>query len=348
MITSTVYRNDHSYSGPISMLKKLNNGHVVLVFKEALRRGSVTHGDPTTRTSLIRSTDNGKTWHTQVTPDPAGGNGTAVNQFSDGTLLVNNFRWVFVPLSRKEELQHVGGYREIDQLGMATALGGIFTARSGDSGYTWEPPQKMETPGFESVSTAGRVLELADHTLLAPMNGKNSDDVSSRCWVMASTDGGFTWGMSGTLASMQGEVDFHELRMVVVSTGRILGLMRTAGNFYQCHSDDGGKTWSATRETPIWCGGSSPADLLLLADGRVLCTYGHRRPPYGVRACLSEDGGQTWDLRQEIVLRDDGLGWDLGYPSSEQVDDRTILTVYYWHEKDQIRHLVGTRWSLDL
>jgi hypothetical protein len=67
-----------------------------------------------------------------------------------------------------------------------------------------------------------------------------------------------------------------------------------------------------------------------------------------VRACLSEDEGDTWDIRNEIVLRDDGLDGDMGYPSSEQLNDDTILTVYYWHGEDQIRHLVGTQWSLDL
>jgi hypothetical protein len=85
----------------------------------------------------------------------------------------------------------------------------------------------------------------------------------------------------------------------------------------------------------------------MLQDGRVLATYGHRRPPFGVRACLSEDEGETWDVANEKVIRDDGLDRDMGYPSSEQLDDGSILTVYYWHEEDQIRHLVSSRWTLD-
>ena len=76
-------------------------------------------------------------------------------------------------------------------------------------------------------------------------------------------------------------------------------------------------------------------------------SYGHRREPYGVRACLSEDGGDTWDLDNEVVLRDDGLGRDMGYPSSEQLEDGDILTVYYWHSEDEIRYLAGTRWNVD-
>ena len=71
-----VYRNETSYCGPISMLRKLDTGDLVVVFREALWTGGKPHQDPTTRTSFIRSTDDGETWHTLITPDPAGGNCT--------------------------------------------------------------------------------------------------------------------------------------------------------------------------------------------------------------------------------------------------------------------------------
>ena len=38
----------------------------------------------------------------------------------------------------------------------------------------------------------------------------------------------------------------------------------------------------------------------------------YRLPPFGVRARISEDGGRTWG--RELILRDDGGSWDLGYP----------------------------------
>ena len=195
----------------------------------------------------------------------SGGNGAAINQLSDGTLIANNFHWKHVPLSRKDKLQGLGGYREQENLGLAAACEGVFTTRSSDNGYTWESPQKMETPGFQMSTTAGRILELKNHSLLAPLNGKKADDASNRCWVMQSADAGLTWKYLATVAYAQGEIDFHELRILLLPSGRILAMMRTPKtNFYQSHSDDEGRTWSPTEETPIWCGGSSPADLLLL------------------------------------------------------------------------------------
>ena len=41
----------------------------------------------------------------------------------------------------------------------------------------------------------------------------------------------------------------------------------------------------------------------MLHNRRLLCSYGRRSAPFGVRACLSTDGGRTWKLDEEIVTR---------------------------------------------
>jgi hypothetical protein len=79
----------------------------------------------------------------------------------------------------------------------------------------------------------------------------------------------------------------------------------------------------------------------------LLCSYGYRREPFGVRACVSEDQGATWKIEQEIVLRDDGGSRDLGYPSSVQLADGTLVTVYYIHGPDGVRHIAATRWQIE-
>jgi hypothetical protein len=143
-----------------------------------------------------------------------------------------------------------------------------------------------------------------------------------------------------------GSVDFHETRLVMCHSGRIVGMHRTPeGNYWQNVSTDGGRTWSNTEETSIWCGGSSPPDLRRLQDGRLLMTRGYRREPFGVRAYLSEDEGESWNVETPFILRDDGPDRDVGYPSTVELDDGRLLTVYYWHEEDQIRHLQRTLWD---
>ncbi len=56
-------------------------------------------------------------------------------------------------------------------------------------------------------------------------------------------------------------------------------------------------------------------------------TYGHRRAPLGNQARLSEDHGRTWS--GPIIISDDGMSSDLGYPSTVELDDGTLLSVWY-------------------
>lgn len=90
-----------------------------------------------------------------------------------------------------------------------------------------------------------------------------------------------------------------------------------------------------------------PADLVELSDGRLLCTYGLREPvhsiPGGIRATFSHDGGVTWRIEEEVILRDDLVNWDVGYPESRQLPDGRILTVYYLNEQGRYA-LSGTLW----
>ena len=91
---------------------------------------------------------------------------------------------------------------------------------------------------------------------------------------------------------------------------------------------------------------------------RILCTYGYRRPPFGERACLSDDG-ITWDPANEVIIRDDAPNGDLGYPASVELDSSRILTIYYqpdvpkgtvqrMHPPDPSREkpaILGTIWT---
>ena len=91
-------------------------------------------------------------------------------------------------------------------------------------------------------------------------------------------------------------------------------------------SKDDGRTWTKPEKTPLR---GFPHHLLVLKDGRLLATYGYRYHPMGVRACISTDGGKTWDIEHEMVIQNNGLNGDLGYPVSIELDDGEVLTVYY-------------------
>jgi hypothetical protein len=95
------------------------------------------------------------------------------------------------------------------------------------------------------------------------------------------------------------------------------------------HSRDRGQTWSEPQQ--VTRDGEHPADLTPLQSGKLLLSFGRRIRPMGCGALLSDDGGHTWDRDHEVLLAGDGVeNRDLGYPSSVQMDDGTIVTLLYY------------------
>jgi len=88
----------------------------------------------------------------------------------------------------------------------------------------------------------------------------------------------------------------------------------------------------------------NPASMIRLSNGRIALTYGWREKPFGVRAIVSLDEGITWS--DEMILRDDGKGWDLGYPRTVQRSDGKCVTVYYFNDKfSKERYIAATIWD---
>ena len=87
-------------------------------------------------------------------------------------------------------------------------------------------------------------------------------------------------------------------------------------------------------------------------DGRVVAIYGYRLTPSGIRASVSEDGGKTWG--PELIVRDDGGSWDLGYPNAWHVEGNRVGTLYYFNSKDDkvqanggVRHIARSIFTID-
>ena len=112
---------------------------------------------------------------------------------------------------------------------------------------------------------------------------------------------------------------------------------------FSAFAADGGKTF-------VWSDmgfQGHPLNALTLPDGRVLLTYGYRHAPYGIRARVLDSECREWS--EEIVLRDDGGGTDLGYSWPVLVDDRHVLVVYYFNRNQSrgMRSIEGTLLRID-
>jgi hypothetical protein len=329
-------------------LARRRNGELLLVYSG----GREAHVCPFGRVELTTSSDDGKTWtFPRVLLDgPIDDRDAGVLETSRGTVLVTTFSSLaYEPiLARAEQakdwpLERFARWRAVharlDAAGRKAALG-VWMLRSTDGGLTWSKPYDP------LVNSPHGPIELSDGRLLYA--GKDLWREGERTGVCESTDDGATWRWLAEIPVREGDDarEYHELHAVEVAPGRIILHIRNhnranAGETLQCESRDGGKTWSKPRAIGVW---GLPSHLLRLRDGRLLMSYGHRRPPFGNHARLSADGGDSWS--EPLVLSDDGAGGDLGYPSTVELAGGDFLTVWYeLLEGSERAVLRQARWS---
>jgi hypothetical protein len=76
-------------------------------------------------------------------------------------------------------------------------------------------------------------------------------------------------------------------------------------------------------------------------------TYGHRRPAFGNQARFSHDHGLTWS--EPLIISSDGVSGDLGYPSTVELNDGSLLTVWYEATKGSPHAVLRqARWRLSV
>jgi sialidase-1 len=163
----------------------------------------------------------------------------------------------------------------------------------------------------------------------------------SAAFVAISGDGGHSWVKTREVAR-DPQVNFYEPCLARLAGGRLIAHLRASSNggyLWQVTSDDGGLTWCKPWQTPMW---GFPAHVVQVADGRVLSVYGYRREPFGIRACLSNDGGDTWDMEHELIIRADLPTRVIGYPTAIALADGTVFTVYWTEDAAGVTAIEGT------
>jgi sialidase-1 len=336
----TVYRDPFAYCSHPSILR-LATGECLIAFMESMRRAEVLHSpaDPRFYNVLTRSPDGGRTWSPPVVVpgyDWYGVECPSLTQRAGGEILLFQWRWRWRPLPDGQDAHRIR--RPYERRGYPWTRGndGAYIHRSRDEGHTWEIGRRIDTAPFPGAYTIRAAVELAGGTLLYAVT-----DIPRwrRIYLLRSTDGGSTWE-AGAQAAADPDRQFSE--PCLVSAGaRLVMLIReeVTGLLHQAESTDGGLTWSAPEPTPMW---GCPPHLLDLQDGRLLCVYGNRRPPYGIRGCISPDGGRTWNIEGEFVIRADLRNGNLGYPSSVLLSPGRAFTAYYAEDEDGVTGIQGS------
>lgn len=226
---------------------------------------------------------------------------------------------------------------------------GSYIIASEDGGKNWSAPIRMPI-----TSPHGPVrLKDGSFVYLGRVFIPEDEEAypAGRICAIESRDGGRTWEKLGLVPDAEG-VDrawVHEPDVVELPDGTLLGALRVSpkrfigdNTVYLTRSSDAGKTWSVPQPTDF-CG--APPHFLLHSSGALVITYSRRVEPNGQRARVSYDGGKTWG--EELVISPDSPDWDHGYPSSVELSDGSILTVYYQKcPGDSYNSILSTRWTL--
>lgn len=175
--------------------------------------------------------------------------------------------------------------------------------------------------------------------------GTRFDDVFGGIEVhRIDTENGVT-DLVGRITLPEKNVVLNEPHMIELPDGRLICHIRgentelfnngeeTLFTVFQSVSDDGGKSWSEPVMLLDKTGGAPP-HLILLSSGELVSVYGRRKKPYGIMAMVSLDYGKSWQT--DIPLCDNLATDDLGYPTTIELEDGTLLTVFYDNEGEDL------------
>jgi len=298
-------------------------GELVCVFTDS------PYGGPGGRMMVALSGDEGRNWSQPalLTASAHGAEGSIIHglgmsRLSSGALLVSLCDLLGKPSQ-----------------GATTAF---FTTVSTDGGRSWRfSPAKTE---WDEVYPYGKILELSDGTLLAPVWGTRTRGERRRSGLLASADGGASWECRATIAcdrfGMIPSTGFMETSVIELSDGRLLAvvsqwkLVGCSGRvLFRSISDDEGRTWS--HYEPVDIEGSLPV-LARAPSGRLLLAYRAEvgeeagRKPRGVAVRTSEDEGKSWspELLLENPKGSHANDPDAAYPALVNLRDGAVLVLF--------------------
>lgn len=272
-----------------------------------------------------------------------------------GEVVLATFGWYPIPSAATPALVPsavTGGAEAAFAAHLVTyAPWGVSVRRSADSGASFGPHAYLpRAPGARDAfaerrgayrgATRGAMCERNGTIVLCTYDCLPGDRGAR---VFASRDGGTEYVYIACIEDPSGRVGLREPALLATPSGALVAFFRSAGAddaLFTARSVDDGVTWSPLASHALR---GHPFHPLRLSDGGVLLTYGFRHAPFGIRARLLGPEAEDIDHAEEIVVRDDGRGPDLGYPWAVELPDGDVLVVYYWTGANDARVIAASR-----
>lgn len=306
---------------------------------------------------VARSSDGGKTWTELATLPPFI---ESLGVLRDGTVLAS----ITVQPPPPSDMEQWWDQHAVHGIKMDMY-------RSTDGGLTWtktgrlEPPPKLPTDIYEDWDHIGlgtgfsRFVQLHDGSVIVPVatnvlptrqRGRPPERMQlCTTFIFRSTDGGLNW----TPDPKPVGIGWGEFNVTLLQSGRLLAFIRlqrplqpedpkdhwdiepapvTRGykTGFMSVSDDNGLTWSPARMLTRYH--EVPGCFAEMSDGTLLATYGCKCAPFGTRAIVSSDGGESWHQKILVLADQDNdrphMDRQGGHCSSVVLKDDTIISAY--------------------
>ncbi len=227
---------------------------------------------------------------------------------------------------------------------------------SSDGGKTWGDLKysPVTCPHGPLATADGRLIYVG--TPMADIKRKAADP-RIRAYEIAE-DGTMTeLGIIPPISDAYGKITSCEPHAIALSNGDILVHIRAERRksekdvftIYQTVSKDGGRSFPVP--TPIVLSNEQEVDKTFLgapphimrhSSGALFCLVGVRDGNVGVRVLKSVNEGESWEV---MVLTDDAVSNDIGYPSTAELSDGSFYTVWYERPNDEEPATIrGVRW----
>ena len=335
--TWTTHSTDHSaLPEPVCMASLIADPH---------RKGTLYFSNPNTKTSrsqmtIRRSTDDGKTWSSQILLDTKGGAYSSLVMVDENHLgilyesSVADMIFQKIPLSDFDHAVHEPLIQNlysderfpnivVSKKGTLIATWGnkhIRARRSTDAGLTWGPEITIANPGFHG---GGTTVDETTGDILAFVEESHPPSPIS---LYRSTDDGLSWKKENPkiLPDSNGHAPAMHMNEhgITLRHGKHKGRLIRPSRYYgkkndrsqwpqhytnAIYSDDHGKTWHTSEPFPE--NGTGEACIVELSDGSLYYNsrvHWQERPKNTRRrSARSTDGGHTWkDFHIAEILPD--------------------------------------------
>jgi hypothetical protein len=219
---------------------------------------------------------------------------------------------------------------------------------------TWNGPYELPLFGEAFVSARTCTLIEGTNEMKAFVSGapQTGEEFGTHVFLIQTRDGGLNWEKVADVGPLSHPKKWYIMPSAVrIAENELVCALRFNDNDKKISGNefwgtlDNGKTWQFRSMLPI---GSTPPSLEYLNGNRLVVLYGQRNgKTTGISARLSKDRGTTWS--DEIVFRNDGGSFDLGYTRNVFRTDGKGILMYYFTLKDplQDRTIEATIWNPD-